>query len=425
LKQRAFRMLFCGQAVSNVGDWLDFLALNVLVAYRWELGAAALASLAIARMLPIAVCGPIGGVWADRLPRRELMIACDLIRAGLVLGLVWAPNLYVVLALILFKMLVSAFFDPAQLATLRSIVPEDRLLQANALSMMSLQSSKVLAPLLGGMLVTILSPQAIFAIDSATFLISALFISRLPFIPAGTTAPKEEEGQEAGDRKRVRRFWEDFREGVTYVLSRRLLVLVLTCMSVGMFIVFLYDSFLVLLAAEAGIAETGYGIIVSAVALGNVLGMTATAQWGKGLNPLRALVAAGVVAGLAVAAAGLGGLGYGASYAAALQASAWFLTGLAGGTLYVFCGYLMQVETPAELMGRVWSLANTLQGGLPLIAPAIGALVVAWIGVGRLFVAAGLAFLLLAVASGTYIRLTRLRPPRVEQREAVDMPTPS
>lgn len=45
--------------VSNVGDWLDFLALNALVAYRWNLGAGALAALTIARMLPLAACGPV------------------------------------------------------------------------------------------------------------------------------------------------------------------------------------------------------------------------------------------------------------------------------------------------------------------------------------------------------------------------------
>jgi len=418
-------MLFCGQAVSNVGDWLDFLALNVLVAYEWKLGAAALASLAIARMLPIAVFGPVGGVWADRLPRRELMIACDLVRAGLVLGLVWAPNLYVVLVLVLSRMLLSTFFDPAQLAALRSIVPEDRLLQANSLSMMSLQSSKVLAPLLGGVLVTAMGPRAIFAIDAATFLVSVLFISRLPFIPSGTAAGERKQEEAAGKKGPGRGFWTDLREGISYVLSRRILVLVMACMGVGMFIVFLYDSFLVLLAAEAGLAETGFGVIVSAVALGNVLGMIAMGQWGRGFNPLCALVAAATVGGLAIAAAGLGGLGYAASYALALQAGAWFVAGLGGGTLYVFSGYLMQVETPARLMGRVWSLANTLQGGLPLIAPAIGALVVAWIGVGRLFVASGLGFLLLAAASTAYIRVARLQPARVERRDALNTPTPS
>jgi len=73
LCHRTFRLLFAGQFVSDLGDWLDFLALIALIVSRWNLGPSALAALAVAVALPFAVIAPLSGVWADRLPRKTLL----------------------------------------------------------------------------------------------------------------------------------------------------------------------------------------------------------------------------------------------------------------------------------------------------------------------------------------------------------------
>jgi len=422
LRQRSFRMLFCGQVVSNVGDWLDFLAVAGLVAYDWRLGGAALAAVTISRMLPLAVCGPFAGVWADRLPRKALMIICDLLRGALALGLIWAPNLYVLLTIITAKSLVQTLFDPAQLATLRTIVAEDRLLPANSLSMMSQQLTKVLAPLVGGLLVACAGARAAFAVDAATFLVSAVFISQLPYIPpkpVKAEAVPDEAGDEAepafpaGGPVTARSapegapqgFWADFLEGIRYILSSRLLILMMSWMAAGFFILFLYDSFLALLARDAGLDEAGFGVIISAVAAGSIVGIIAAGQWGKGKNPIWLMIGGTALSGCCIAAAGLGGLGR--PWAASLpgQAGAWLLTGLCGGAVNVYSSYLLQVGTPPDLMGRVWSIATTVQNIVPFIAPAVGAAIVAWVGVGRLFCGAGLAYVAMALVIAVYVRL--------------------
>jgi len=112
------------------------------------------------------------------------------------------------------------------------------------------------------MLVAIASPQAAFLADAASFVVSAAFILRLPRITAGAAAGEKPRG----------RFWPEFRGGVKYILSRRLLTLVIACMAAGFFILFMYDMFLALLTKACGIGEAGFGLIVSAVALGSVLG---------------------------------------------------------------------------------------------------------------------------------------------------------
>ncbi|MBV9789250.1 MAG: MFS transporter, partial [Chloroflexi bacterium] len=78
LQQRPFRLLFSGQVISDLGDWLDTIALFTLIVYRWNMGASALATLSVALALPWAVIAPLAGVWADRWPRKTVMIGADL-----------------------------------------------------------------------------------------------------------------------------------------------------------------------------------------------------------------------------------------------------------------------------------------------------------------------------------------------------------
>ena len=214
LRHRTFRLLFGGQVVSDLGDWLDFLALIALIVYRWDLGPSALAALAVAVALPFAVIAPLSGVWADRLPRKPLMVAADLGRALVVFGLVFAPNLYTVLALVFVRGVFSTFFGPARQATIASVVPQDDLLAANSLSQLSYQLTKILGPVLGGLLVAAVGPRSAFMVDAVTFLVSAAFIVQLPNIaPAAQT--KEETEEQAPS------FWREFREGLSYLIHRR------------------------------------------------------------------------------------------------------------------------------------------------------------------------------------------------------------
>src|SRR6476660_8345313 len=173
LRHRTFRLLFGGQLVSDLGDWLDFLALIALIVSRWNLGPSALAALAVAVALPFAVIAPLSGVWADRLPRKTLMVAADLGRALVVFGLVVAPNLATVLALVFVRGVFSTFFGPARQATIAAVVPHDDLLAANALSQLSFQLTKILGPVLGCLFLAAGGPRSTLLANAVTFRASA------------------------------------------------------------------------------------------------------------------------------------------------------------------------------------------------------------------------------------------------------------
>src|SRR5436190_5090862 len=133
---RNFRLLFIGQTISQLGDWFNAVAVFALLLDLTG-SATAVAWMMIVQFLPIAIVGPMAGVVVDRVDRRRLMIAADVVRGCLILGLllvrtpdqVWIA--YLVMAL---TVSASAFFEPARTAIIPAFTTPDELLPANALS---------------------------------------------------------------------------------------------------------------------------------------------------------------------------------------------------------------------------------------------------------------------------------------------------
>jgi MFS family permease len=381
-------LLFGGQVVSDLGDWLDFLALITLIVYRWNLGPSALAALSVAVAMPFAVIAPLSGVWADRLPRKTVMVAADLIRALVVFGLVFAPNLATALALVFVRGVFSTFFGPARQATIALVVPQDDLLAANSLSQLSFQLTKILGPMLGGLLVAAVGPRAAFMVDAVTFLISAAFIVQLPNI-ASAAQTKEETAEQAPS------FWREFREGLSYLIHRRSLVLSVASNSVTLLIIFTFDSLGVLALRELGIGEALFGFTIGSIGLGTAAGAIAIGQWGKRIHPFVTMGAGQIGGGLVVAILGV---------AVTLHARGmgtwvivYLLIGLAAAAVFVPYGYVIQVETPPELLGRVFATAGGIQNAVLLMVPPLGAVLAEFWGVGFVFTAVGIALALLGL----------------------------
>lgn len=388
LRHRSFRLLFGGQLVSDLGDWLDFLALIALIVYRWNLGPSALAALSVAIALPFAVIAPLSGVWADRLPRKTLMIVADLGRALVVCGLVFAPNLSTILALVFIRGIFSTVFGPARQATIAAVVPQDDLLAANSLSQLVFQLTKILGPMLGGVLVAAVGPRAAFMVNAVTFLISAALIVQLPNIAAAVQTNEK-------TKEQMPNFWRELREGLSYLIRRRSLFLAVASNSVTLFIIFTFDSLGVLALKELGVGEAFFGITIGSIGLGTVAGAIAIGQWGKRIHPFVTMGAGQIGGGLIVALLGV---------AVTLQARGmsagvivYMLIGLAAAAVFVPYGYVIQVETPPELLGRVFATAGGIQNAFLLLAPPLGAVLAEFWGVGFVFIAAGIALALLGL----------------------------
>jgi len=388
-------LLWSGQIISDLGDWLDFLALIALIVYRWDLGASALAALSVTVAVPRIIVGPIAGVWVDRWPRRTVMVVADIARAVIVAGLVFAPDFIAVLVLVFFKGVFSAAFGPARQASVRSTVPDDDLLAASSLGSLSVQVGKVFGPVLGGILVATAGPRAAFAVDSATFLVSALLLAQLPLLQAEPRTQTDESEPS---------FWTELREGIGYIVHRAALTIAIGSMSAALFMIFIIDSIGVLALRQLGVTEALFGVAVASIGLGTALGALAVSQWGRRYSPFRIMGIGQLVSGLAVAA--LGGAVVLSVRGTGLEwVLIYMITGLSAAAVMVSYSYIIQIETPRELMGRVASSAEGVQTTFQLMAPPLGAALAQIYGVGVVFGAAGLA---LAIV-GACVMLTSSR----------------
>jgi predicted MFS family arabinose efflux permease len=196
LREGNFRLLYISRALSLFGDGLVPVALAFAV-LEVTSSPSALGLVLAARWIPTLIFVLVGGVFADRIRRNQVMLAADLaswLIQGAVAVLLIAGEArvwHLLLAAVLYGT-ASAFFLPAATALVPQTVPNTRLQQANALITLNGESSRILGPVVAGFLVVYAGPGWAFALDSLTFLLSAWFLSRLSVADPDAGLPREE-----------------------------------------------------------------------------------------------------------------------------------------------------------------------------------------------------------------------------------------
>lgn len=185
-----FRRLWLGNVISLLGDWFNTIALYSLII---ELSASemALGAVLIAKMLPWAIVSPLAGVLVDRFDRRRLMMVANVLRAIVVLGLVVVnepDEVYLVYVLTTLQVVIGAVFQPAQTASIPNVAKPEELLTANALMAATWSVMLSVGAVAGGFVTEWVGIQAVFVLDSLTYVVSTWFIYRT-VIPQTTEAP--------------------------------------------------------------------------------------------------------------------------------------------------------------------------------------------------------------------------------------------
>ena len=260
--ERNFRFLWIGQAVSAVGDSVTLIALAfATLSVSPSAGSLGLV-LALATVARV-VALPIGGVWSDRLPRQLVMLTSDGVRALVqaviaVLLITGHAQLWHIVLLAMVYSFAAGFFMPASGALVPHTVSVQRLQQANALMGLSRSVTQVAGPAIGGLLVAAIGPGWVFAIDAATFVVSAisLVLMQVPRV--------EGKGQS--------NFWTELADGLRAVTTRRWYLLNLGAHALWNFA---FASFLVLgpIVAKRSLGGApAWGLISASLGAGAILG---------------------------------------------------------------------------------------------------------------------------------------------------------
>ncbi|MDP9223298.1 MAG: MFS transporter [Actinomycetota bacterium] len=394
-KHRQFMRMWSGLAVSNLGDWIYGLAVAVVLVRRTG-SAHALAILLICQVGFGAVAGFLCGPLIDRLSRKLLMAASDLLRAAaLLLLLVGSPSpvrYYVVAALL---GTFEALFLPSFQASIPNLVPEERIVAANALTAVTFNFSVMIGPLLGGFLISNLGIRAVIVVDAASFLVSSVLIwSTALSATRHVAAPSSA--------------LADLREGIRYSLETplvRWIFLVTGLFMVGAAIKAPLEPLFIL--RTLGQPADALGLIGGAWGLGMLFGSASAPSLTKRFSRQDLLWVSILFVGGSVMLASR-------SPTLTPVLLLWLIAGAGNALGTIAYETLLQQGTPNEFRGRVFAASEGVLNVCYLVGVAVAGGLGDWIGIRWSLVVAGAVFVGAGLLSR---RLLTPRPP-VKERHA-------
>ena len=347
-RNRAFRFLWFGQVVSQMGDWFDTIALYTIILNLTGSGRN-VGLLMVARFVPSFVFGPISGVVADRFSRRTIMILSDVLRAIVVLGFLFirrADQLWMVYVLTVLQLIFSTFFEPARTAAVPSIVSDNELLPANAISSVTWSAMLTIGAAIGGVVTGWFGTNAAFVLDSASYVLSAIFIASIRF---PKRPPRERSklswGKALGITQTI--------EGARYVKHRKRVLaflMVKPAWGLGGGILTLLAVFGEKIFPVGRSTATGIGVLFAARGIGTAVGpIVARRIAGESRGRMQVSI------GISFLIGGIFYIAFGSSTSFIFALFALGLAHTGGSILWVFSTVLLQRGVEDAFRGRVFA----------------------------------------------------------------------
>ncbi len=336
-----FRRLYAAQLVSFAGDW--FLVVPLLGLILELTGSEVATSLVfVAETLPVFLLAPLAGTVADRFDRRKIMIAADLGRVAAALGLIFVDDLrspLLAFGLVSVVAVGSAFFFPASQSALPNLVDARDLSAANVLLGSAWGTMAAVGAALGGTVADLVGRDLAFGVDAASFVVSALLIIRV----RASFAEARESRTRPG-------FLESTRETLRFARSHLEVAALLTSKAGFGLVAGAIVLFPVISIELFDAGDSGTGLLFGARGLGALVGPFLARRWfGESDRKLVGTI------GYAIAI-------WGVFYVVLSQAPTLLLAAVAvtfahmgGGTQWAMSTYGLQVTTPDELRGRIFS----------------------------------------------------------------------
>ena len=407
LRNANFRNLFIGQMISQVGDYFAFLGISIVVATTMASTdaetTAAVSLVFISLGLPRLIFGILSGVFVDRWDRRMIMLASDLIRPILTLAMIPAlmsHNIWIVCVVAFLLSAVGAFFIPAKMAIIPSMVPTEHLTAANALIQTSSTLGFFIGPALAGMTFALLgagNAWIAFVIDAFSYLVSAFAIWLIKMPKESTHAgPRTAEDMlAASSGTALGRVWSELKVGLRALLLNRTIAILalvfgITMLGIGalnvLWVVFLksaygYD------ATELGwrfaLVDVAFfaGMVLAGFVVGNFLTKLAPKQF--------------IVWGLIIAGAMITPIGVAPDYWVLVVV--WFFAGLAVAPINTGVTTLMQIVVPNSQLGRVGGGIATVSEVANITSMALAGVLGAMLGVAIVIGLSGVMLILAGI----------------------------
>ncbi|MCT1403575.1 MFS transporter [Paenibacillus sp. p3-SID867] len=355
-----------GIGVSNLGNWIYLVAINLLVLHMTG-SPAAVAGLFIIRPLATLFINSWAGSMIDRANKRRLMVTTDVIRGILIAMIPFISSVWGIYCIMFLINVAGAFFGPTSMTYITKLIPGEERKRFNAWSSFTTSGAVLLGPAISGLLIAYTDIRVSIFINAVSFFICALVIYFLPDVDGEENAGN---GRDAITMKMLLRDWAAV---IHFGKAAKYFMLVYLLFQSAMLLGFALDSQEATFIKQVlFLGDEDYGLLVSVAGAGYLAGSAAASLTVKWLS-LRMFIGAGVL---------LSSAGYMIFYAASglLTAVIGFIV-FGFFTSYANAGYttFFQNHVPIDLMGRFTSVTRLLEGMLQiLLTLLLGFVAAAW-----------------------------------------------
>lgn len=358
---RDYRLVWLGSVSEHLGEWMELVALSWLV---WEMTHSAflLGLVSFARLIPMSVFSMVGGVVADRVDRKRLLMGALLGSALVSVGLAILVNagaiaIWHLLAASFLSGILTSFNHPARQTIVPNVVPREQLLNAISLDSFSVLGTRIIGPSLAGYLIDRFGVAPVFGTRAVGALVAIWWLSGVRMPPTPPQARRKSP-------------WHNLGEGFRYLADHRVIAALAALYLIPMFFNWAYQSVLPVFADKVFHAGAmGLGYLNSASGVGSMVSLLSLASvWGARRRKGQVLFRSGLLTGAALAL--FAGSQWLLPSLVLLAAVGAFVT-----TFQTVNNTLIQSLIPDELRGRVTSLREMAMGtGAPLGSLLIGML---------------------------------------------------
>lgn len=386
-RNKSYLFLISSQIVSSIGDWLDMLALLTLVGVKWDASAIEMTGLMLCLSGPMILFGSLAGVFADKYNRKILMIIADILRFAVVIGIIFASQLWQIYILLFIKSSFAALFIPAKNGKLKEIVSDDNMQKAMGISGMIDNGAKIVGPMFSGVLVAFLGSYAAFYIDAGSFLASALFLT-------GVTSKSLALKQENNVQKSKQHFIAQLMDGLSTIKTIPSLLLGLSLISFILMALQIADTQAIVLLRK--IPHQPVGLLgYSMAASGAGMFIASAILTKKKLHSvLKLIILASITMGLGFIASTII-LPFPLVILMVLYPIIFLIIGFSFGIAIIPFNIDAQKKTPVEYSGRVFGTINSVTTAAVLIGMVLGGTLAQLFGVIIAFIISGLSLILI------------------------------
>jgi len=332
------------ESISAVGDWITMMAVLALLIFRSEGSVTQSSGIFLAGILPMIPAGILAGKLCDRFDRRKLMISSQVLSALVVAGLIFVENQIIIYTLLALEAVTLSVMVPARQSSLPLLVEKNELTQANAFLQQLAALVKIGAPMLAGLVLTVVTPHQAIILDVISFLLSALILRGLPSLPPQVKKVEHNSIPTPGNSS-----------GVAAILSRnfglQLLFLMVFC---SVFVIIGFDVLSsVFIRDVLGQSERFMGLLIGLIGLGTLLSGGFLISRKRIANRWMDVVAGLLLIAVIPLSLFLANFLDDSTLASAVALAGCLVGGFGNGLLNIQAGTLLQTLTPLESLGRV------------------------------------------------------------------------